>query len=98
MLAHGESVILPALLLVLVLYPMSIWIVTASLKGVRSTFVSVCGVIIAAVGAVGCVGVLKDFEWPPDEGLCISFFFWALPFLCGVVALMRMKRQKQERP
>ena len=99
MLALGESAILPALLLVLVLYPVTIWTLAASLKGVRSAFVASCGAVIAAAGALGCAAVLKDFEWPPDQGLCISFAFWAFPLFAGIVALIiRIKRPKQERP
>lgn len=97
MLAHGEGVILPATLLALVLYPMSIWTVTASLKGLRSAFVLLCGSTITVVGVIGCAAVLKDFEWPPDQGLYISFFFWAIPLLCGIAALIKIKRPKREK-
>ena len=99
MLGHGESAILPALLLVLVLYPLSVWTLVASLRGARGKFLAACGAVIAATGALGCVAVLKDFEWPPDQGLCISFVFWAFPLFAGIVALIiRIRRPKQERP
>ena len=94
MLADAENVILPALLLILVLYPLSIWILIRSVMGKLNSLTISCAAVIATVGAIGLVAVLKDFEWPPDQGLIISVLFWAIPFVSGVIALTRVKFHK----
>ena len=92
MLAHGEAAILPALLLIVVLYPISIWILVRSLKGGRSRLMVVCATVIALCSGLASAAVLKDFEWPPDQGFYFALLFWAFPLFCGIAALARMKR------
>jgi hypothetical protein len=100
LLAHGESAILPGLLLLLVLYPASICTLAASLKGVRSTIVTSSGAIIAAVGALGCVAVLKLAPSATRDGseanLLGGFGLWIASTLFGillaVIAWVRRER------
>lgn len=94
MLADAETVILPALLVILFLYPVSIWTLIRTLKARPNVLTIWCAALIATSGVVGVVAVLKDFEWPPDQGLVISVLFWMFPLLCGLVGLVRARKGK----
>ena len=96
MLADGEILILPALLLILGLYPVSIWTLVRSLQGARGALLAWSGAIITTIAGVGLVTVLKNLEWPPGKIVCISILFWSFPLFSGVVTLLRMKRAKPE--
>jgi hypothetical protein len=94
MFAHGEQVILPALLLivalVLVVYPGAIWVLLASRDRTHRRFVIASGVVLALVYGAAAIATLRDFSWPPELGDCIGFLIWAVPAACGVVALVKV--------
>jgi hypothetical protein len=91
MLADAENAILPGLLLIVVLYPVSIWTLIRGARRRLNALTISCAAVIAVVGGAGLVAVMKDFEWPPDQGLVISVLFWAFPLFAGIVALSRVK-------
>ena len=94
MLAHGEQVILPALLLiaslVLIVYPGALWVVAHSRDRSHRRSVVAWAVLLALVCGGGAVATIKDFTWPPELGACIGFLIWAIPAACGVVGLLKV--------
>jgi hypothetical protein len=95
MFAHGELVILPALLLiaalVLIVYPGAFCVLLASRDRTHRRFVIAGGVALALVCGVAAIATLKDFTWPPELGDCIGFLIWAVPAACGVVAVVKVR-------
>jgi hypothetical protein len=98
MLAHGENLIGPVLVLFFVFYPFSIWILVKGLSGKRSRFIAVCGAVVALVGGVGTVLVIKGFlqdlydAGPSLDDLpafLVGLAFWVFPLLCGIIALRK---------
>ena len=94
MFAHGEQVILPALLLiaalVLIVYPGALWVLANSRDRTHRRSVVWCAAILALLCGAGAVMTLKDFSWPPKLGDFIGFLIWAVPAACGVVALIKV--------
>lgn len=93
MFAHGEQVILPALLLisalVLIIYPGALWVLANSRDRTHRRSVTWCAAALALLCGGGAIATLKDFSWPPELGDCIGFLIWAIPAACGVVALVK---------
>src|SRR5262249_6438335 len=83
MLALGETTIFPGLLLLLVLYPMSIWTLVVSWRGQSGRVAQLFAITVIIFGALALAGVLKDFEWPLDESFAFTILFWAFPVACG---------------
>ena len=98
MLADAERRILPALLLVLILYTVSLWTLVRSVRARPGALTLSCAAIITTIGGAGVVAVLKDFEWPPDQSLLISLLFWSFPLFAGIIALTRKRggRSKED--
>ena len=100
MLAHAENAVLPALLLLvvlfLVLYPVSIWLLLSSRNGRHRRLTISCATVIAIVGGAGALGTMRSFQWPPEWGDIIGFLLWLFPVLCGLVAVVRAMRGKGE--
>lgn len=94
MLAHGEKVILPALLLiaalVLIIYPAALWVLANSRDRSHRRSVVWWAVALALVCGAGALATLKDFTWPPGVGDLIGFLIWAVPAACSVVALFKV--------
>ena len=94
MFAHGEQVVLPALLLiaalVLIFYPGALWVVASSRDRSHRRSVVVWAVLLALICGSGAGFTLKDFSWPPELGEFIGFVIWAIPAGCGVVALIKV--------
>lgn len=94
MLAHGEQVILPALLviagLVLFVYPGALWVMAHSRDRSYRRSVVWCAVVLGLVCGCGAVATLKDFTWPPELGDFIGFLIWAVPAACGLIALLKV--------
>ena len=98
-LADAERIILPALLLFIALFSISICILVWSLNGNRSRSLIVIACLTAAVGAVGVILVLKDCAWPPESGEVVSLLFWAFPLFSGIVVFLRGRHAKElEKP
>ncbi len=102
MFAHGERLIVPAMLLiaalVIIVYPGAFWVLFASRDCTHRRFVVGGGVALALVCGVAAIATLKDFTWPPELGDCIGFLIWAVPAACGLVALVKVaKSVKHER-
>ncbi len=76
MFALGETAILPGLLLILVLFPVTIWTLVSSIKGKRNVFMAVCAMTSAVLGgwglATGSLSLLN--EWPPEQDLLFGLF------------------------
>jgi len=79
-----------------VLYPASVWVLFSPLTGRRRRLVTACAAIIAAIGGIGAIGTMKDFEWPPGWGDFVGLLLWLLPVLCGLLGLARAMRRKGE--
>lgn len=94
MLAHAETAILPALLLLLILYPASIWILFRGVARKHNAFTIWCALFITIGGAAGAIAVMTDFEWPPDKALLVSLGFWLFPLSSGLLALLMVKRAR----
>ena len=95
MLAHGESQILPAVVLLLglfgVLYPASIWIFLKALRGNRSQSLTIFAVAIVIVSAVGVISTVN--HKPPFEAADLAgVLFWIVPLACALAALLRARR------
>lgn len=95
-LAHGEQLVLPALLLILALvfivYPAALWVLLSSRDRSRSRSRILCAVLVVLVCGVGGVATLNDFTWPPDWGDYIGLLIWVIPLCCGVAALLKSRR------
>lgn len=100
MLATGESAVLPALLflvlLFLVLYPVSIWVLLNIRNGKRSGLITACAIVIATVGGVGALLTLKGSQWPPEWGDIVGFLLWLFPPFCGLLVIARVRNRKDE--
>ena len=100
MFALGETKVLPGLLLILVLFPATLWTLGASFKGKRNYFMTVCAMMSAVFGgwglAAGLLSLVK--EGPPEQDLLFGLFFCGFFFAAGIFSLMKMwrGRQKQE--
>jgi len=102
MLAYGEQLILPALLLILglvfIIYPGALWVLVNSRERKRRPLVISAAAGIALVCGVGAIATLKDSTWPPEWGDCIGLLIWAIPAGCGVIGLLKVAAlQKHER-
>ncbi|MGA2751796.1 MAG: hypothetical protein ABSG59_23770 [Verrucomicrobiota bacterium] len=97
MLALGETAILPGLLLIVVLFPATIWTLTSSLKGKRNVFMRTCAVIAIAFGGWGMAAGLKSIvkEWPPEDDLLFGLAFCAFFLLAGLASLLKMRNTKR---
>ncbi len=95
LLAHGESVILPALLLIVAVCAISFWVLVATLLEKRGFMITVPAALVALLGATGVLMALASFEWPPDGSTLITLLFWAFPLLCGIVGLRRTWRDRR---
>lgn len=96
MLAHGEGLILPALLvifgLVVVVYPTALWVLLKRNAPERSRPRIACAVVLVVLCAGGALATLRDFTWPPDWGDYVGFLIWLFPFCCGALALLGARR------
>ena len=93
--AHGESQVLPALVvllaLFLVLYPASIWILLKSFCGKRSqslTMFAVAIVIASGIGVIGTINHKPLFE----SGDLVGVLLWMVPLACALTALLRARK------
>lgn len=102
-LALGETAILPALLMFLLLLPATILTLVNSVSGKRSVFMVICAVTAAIFGIWGVVGGLKliaiDWhipdDWPPSGDFIFSFLLCAFFLVAGLVALVKMWKTKR---
>ena len=95
MLAHGESQILPALVLLLglfgILYPASIWILLKALRGQRGQSLTIFGVAVVIVSVAGVISTVC--HKPPFESADLAgAFFWIVPLACALAALLLTRR------
>lgn len=97
MLALGETLILPGLLVIMLLFPATIWTLTCSIKGKRNVFMAVCAVTATVFGGWGTASGLKSIveEWPPEGDLLFGLLFCAFFFMAGIVSLIKMRRSKR---
>jgi hypothetical protein len=100
MLAHGEQIIGPALLLLVLtflLFAAAFKTLAASLKGKRSPLMLACAAMFILVGGWGIgFGLKSAFEdWPPDGTVFFDLILWGLLFVPGVTALAVMWRGKR---
>ena len=96
MFAHAEGFILPAILLLLVLYSASTLVLARSLMGKTDRFTVLCALTIIVVSGVSLVSVVVELEWPPEQAGLFTVLFWALPLLAGVVSLTKVRRAKNK--
>jgi len=97
MFALGETAILPGLVLIVVLFPATIWTLTASVKGKRNAVMAICALIATLFGGWGTASGLKSLvvEWPPEGDLIFGLIFCAFFFFAGVFSLVKMWKAKR---
>jgi hypothetical protein len=92
MFAHGERLILPALLLIagliFIIYPAALWVLANSGELSRRRSVILCGVVLTLLCGGGAITTVKGFSSPPELGDFIGFSIWAIPGTCGLVAFL----------
>ncbi len=92
MLAHGEHVILLVLGLLLIVYPVALWVLLNSGAAKPNRSIISCAVAIIVVCGLGALATLKDFTWPSDWNGYVGFLIWVLPLACGIIAIIRTRR------
>jgi hypothetical protein len=99
MLALGESVLLPALLMLYVLYPASIWTLAQSLKGKYNALMIFFAILSILIGGIGSIQLLADTRWyfqlEGIEHLLVGVLPSAFLVFAGVVSLLKMRRSRQ---
>jgi hypothetical protein len=67
MFADAENAILPALLLILVLYSATAWVIVRSFAGKPSVSNIVLASLVTIGSGLGLFAVLAQSSWPPDQ-------------------------------
>jgi hypothetical protein len=96
MLAHGVTVVLPALVVLVMtflVYAATLWAVVSSRDGKRSPLITASAAVVVVASGIGSLATLKDFSSPPDWGDYFGLLIWMLPVLSGAVVLARALRR-----
>ena len=93
-LAHGETMILPAFMLMAAVVGASLWTLVASLTGRRRLLFVPFALILILVGVAALIEVVSQISWPPESGELTTLLFWSLPLFSGIVALVQCKRTR----
>jgi hypothetical protein len=96
-LALGETGIWPWLLIVLFLFPATIWTVISSIKGKRNGLMIGIAIIAAGFGGYGAVALAFSLrhEWPPEVDFLYALAWWLFFLATGSVSLIKMLRSKR---
>ena len=92
MLADAENLILPALLVIFVLYPASFWILVRSFGAKNNFLTKCCAVVILLISGTGLALLAMDFVLEPQWNVLSGVLFWGIPFFAATVTLIRLKR------
>lgn len=99
MFAHGETGILPGLLIFFLLYPIVIITLVAAFVGKRSSMLIVFDGIAIVIGGIGIVPLLHEAITVQGEAkdLFIAFSFFGFPLFAGIISLVKTLRNRSQR-
>jgi hypothetical protein len=91
-LAHGETAILPGLILIALVISVSAWTVFISFRWPMGRLLMACAVGLTLVGATALVILLIGASWPLESAEIFSLLFWSIPVICGIASLVKGTR------
>jgi len=99
MLALGETHLLLAIVMIVVLVSLATWNLMRVFQARAKTTTLLLASLLTIIGGFGTVSVVVEGfqEWPPNTYIIVSFGFWQLVFFAGTLGLMRI-RTKAKKP
>jgi hypothetical protein len=91
-LALGQTIILPAFIMMAVIFAGAVWALVNSFRGTRILSTLIISLLLTCLGGIAVVfvaiGLVKD--WPPDGDAISTLVFWSISFVVGVVCLLKL--------